>query len=157
MQAATAYSAPVVRFPSKRTKRAKPTADALARLCAALDVRIVPVTRRPRDNETTAVATLRGILAAHGEEHFVMLIRTIAESEGNARALVAPILYGVSDVMAAFPSWPDKGLDWIEAFDAIDLQSLLRLARPLCNVSKQKPRAAIGGMLVQLLQPVFTS
>ena len=39
--------------------------------------------------------------------------------------------------------------------DAIDLLALLRLARPLCNVSKQKPRAAIGGMLVQRLQPIF--
>jgi hypothetical protein len=43
----------------------------------------------------------------------------------------------------------------IEAFDAIDLQSLLRLPRPLCNVSKQKPRAAIAGMLLQRLQPIF--
>jgi hypothetical protein len=155
MQAATAYSAPVVRFPSKRTKRAKPAADSLARLCAALDVRIVPVNRRPRDNETTAAATLRDILAQHGEQHFIMVVRTVIETEGNARAMVAPVLLAVSDVLRAFPAWGNRGLEWLEAFDAIDLAAMLRLARPLCNVSKQKPRAAIGGMLVQLLRPRF--
>ena len=153
--AATASSAPLARFQSKRIRRAKPAADALVRLCAALDVQIVPVSRRPRYNETTAKATLADILAQHGEQHFVLLIRTIVESEGNARALVAPIIWAVSDIMLAFPGWPSSGLAWIEAFDAIELQSLLRLARPLCNVSKQKSRAAIGGMLVQRLQPVF--
>jgi hypothetical protein len=66
-------------------------------------VRIVPVTRRPRDNETTAVATLRGIFAAHGEEHFTLTVRTITETEGNARALVAPVLLAVSDVLLAYP------------------------------------------------------
>ena len=38
--AATASSAPLARFQSKRIRRAKPAADALARLCAALDVQI---------------------------------------------------------------------------------------------------------------------
>jgi hypothetical protein len=85
-------------LPVETHQRAKPTADALARLCAALDVKIVPVTRRPRDNETTAVATLRGILAAHGEEHFTLTVRTIIETEGNARAMVAPVLLAISDV-----------------------------------------------------------
>jgi hypothetical protein len=154
MQAATAFSAPVVRFPSKRIKRAKPTADALARLCAALDVKIVPVTRRPRDNETTAKATLRAILAEHGEQHFTLTVRTVTETNGNARAMVAPVLLAISDVLLAYPKWASTTA-WLEAFDAINLQSLLRLARPLCNVSKQKPRAAIGGMLIQLLHPRF--
>ena len=156
MPAAVALDGLVVRFPSKRIKRAKPDADALASLCAALEVKIVPVTRgRVRANETAAVATLRRILTKHGEQHLVMLIRTIAESEGNSRALVAPIIWAISDLMLAFPAWPNTGLNWLAAFDTVDLQSLLRLARPLCNVSKQRPRAAIGGMLVQLLQPVF--
>jgi hypothetical protein len=134
---------------------AEPVADALARLCAALDVKIVPVSGgRPRANETTAKATLRDILAEHGEQHFTMTIRTIIETEGNARAMVAPVLLAISDVLLAYPSWASTTA-WLDAFDAIDLQSLLRLARPLCNVSKQKPRAAIGGMLIQLLQPIF--
>jgi hypothetical protein len=98
------------------------------------------------------VATLRGILAAHGEEHFTLTVRTIIETEGNARAMVAPVLLAISDVLLAYPNWASTTA-WLDAFDAIDLLSLLRLARPLCNVSKQKPRAAIGGMLVQLLQP----
>ncbi len=156
MQAATAQSALVVHFPVPRVRKAKPGADALARLCAALDIKLVPVTRgRVRANETAAVATLRKILTKHGEQHFVMLIRTIAESEGNARALVAPIIWAISDLMLAFPAWPNTGLNWLAAFDTVDLQALLRLARPLCNASKQRPRAAIGGMLVQMLHPRF--
>jgi hypothetical protein len=127
----------------------------LATLCAALEVQIVPVSRRPRDNETTAKATLRDILAEHGEQHFIMTVRTILESEGNTRAMVAPIIHAVSDVMLSFPTWPNTGLDWLEAFDVIDLLSLLRLARPLCTVAGMKARAVIAGMLVQLLHPRF--
>jgi hypothetical protein len=91
---------PASAFARERSGSRQPgrDADALARLCAALDVKIVPVTRRPRDNETTAVATLRGILAAHGEEHFTLTVRTIIETEGNARAMVAPVLLAISDV-----------------------------------------------------------
>jgi|APCry1669192522_1035417.scaffolds.fasta_scaffold07934_6 hypothetical protein len=39
----------------------------------------------------------------------------------NRMALVEPILWTVSDVMLANPRWPAKGLEWLEAFDEIDL------------------------------------
>jgi len=159
MSIVAVITGPIARAPVRsrapRLSRPRHDSDALGRLCKALEIRIIPTKRRPRENETAAAATLRKILAQHGEAHFVMLIRTIAESEGNSRALVAPILWAINDVMLAFPAWPNKGLEWLASFDAINLQSLLRLARPLCNVSKQKPRAAIGGMLIQLLQPRF--
>ena len=110
MRAEAAHNGLVVRFPAPRARKAKPTADALAKLCSALEIKLVPVTRgRVRANETAAVATLRRILTKHGEQHLVMLIRTIAESEGNARALVAPIIWAISDLMLAFPAWPNGG------------------------------------------------
>jgi hypothetical protein len=112
---------PVGSFPREWRPRSRHDPDALARLCKAFEIRIVPTKRRPRDNETAAKATLRMILAQHGEAHFVLVIRTIAESEGNSRALVAPILWAISDVMLAFPAWPNRGLEWLASFDAIDL------------------------------------
>ena len=98
----------------------------LATLCAALEVQIVPVSRRPRDNETTAKATLRDILAEHGEQHVILLVRTIIESEGNANALVEPVIGAVSSLMIFHPEWANRGLAWIEAFDDVPLMALLQ-------------------------------
>jgi hypothetical protein len=136
--------------------RPVPDADALARLCKALEIRIVPTKRRPRENETTAAGTLQNILSKYGAAHFAMTIRTIVETKGHARALVEPVIYAVSDVMLAQPSWPNTGSDWLTAFDGIDLLSLQRMARPLFAISKLPARAAIGGMLVQRLAPIFS-
>jgi hypothetical protein len=148
---------PACSFPrEKRPARPGPDADALARLCKALEIRIVPTKRRPRENETTAAGTLQKILRRYGEAHFTMMVRTIAETKGNATALTEPVLWAISDVMLAQPSWPNTGSDWLTAFDSIDLRSLQKMARPLFAISKLPARAAIGGMLVQRLQPIFS-
>jgi hypothetical protein len=117
MSIVAVITGPIARAPVRsrapRLSRPRPDADALARLCKALEIRIIPTKRRPRENETAAAATLRKILAQQGEAHFVLLIRTIAESDGNSRALVAPIIWAISDVMLAFPAWPNRGLEWL--------------------------------------------
>ncbi|WP_024519392.1 hypothetical protein [Bradyrhizobium sp. Tv2a-2] len=57
-----------------------------------------------------------------GEEKVTLLLRTIAESTNGPTALTEPILRSVSSCMK--PSWVDRGLEWIEAFDSVDLVGL---------------------------------
>jgi hypothetical protein len=64
---------------------------------------------------------LEHIIKKRGPEHTILLLRTIMESENNRMALVEPILWALSDVIAANPRWTAKGLDWLVAFDKIDL------------------------------------
>jgi hypothetical protein len=35
----------------------------------------------------------------------------------------------VSDIIRGHPEWTDRGLEWLEAFDTIDLFQLLEVAR----------------------------
>ena len=62
------------------------------------------------------------------EGHKITLL-TIVESSGNERALTAAGIQGVSDLVLAYPSCPDRGLAWIEAFDNIDLIELAKMAK----------------------------
>ncbi len=54
-------------------------------------------------------------------------LRTVVESDGNQRALVADIIEAISDVIRVHPRWANLGLAWLEAFDKINLASI-RLA-----------------------------
>lgn len=69
------------------------------------------------------------MLLDHGEGHVFITLRTIVESSGNERALTAAGIQGVSDLVLAHPSCPDRGLAWIEAFDDIDLIDLATKAK----------------------------
>lgn len=95
------------------------------------------------------------MLAEYGQEHTVLVLRTIIESEGNAKALTAPIMRAVSALARAYPTWTATGLRWIEAFDTIPL-----LAR--CDAVKQLNRSAaapgwsyLAGMLTVELSGSF--
>jgi hypothetical protein len=71
------------------------------------------------------------MLDRHGAQHVTLLIRTIIESEGNAAALVEPVISAVSSVMVFQPEWPSRGLAWIEAFDHVPLMGLLQTMQDL--------------------------
>lgn len=148
MQAAPiAQNAPLVRYRTRRAKRAQPDTDALAGLYDAHAVTLVR--HRPRRKAATAElqvllealeapaiddearARLQRLLDRHGAEHVTLLIRTIIESEGNAGALSEPIISAVSSVMVFHKAWPDRGLSWIAAFDTIPLAALLQTMRDL--------------------------
>jgi hypothetical protein len=151
---AVAHKAAVARFPAPRARKGEQNHDALEGLLTALGVTIVPANKTRGANATAARATLQRILDQHGAQHLTLLLRAIVESEGNARALIEPVLYAISAVMVAYPAWPETGMRWLEAFDDINLLQMHNIARPL------KPgdlaRSAVAGMLVARLYPVFT-
>jgi hypothetical protein len=80
---------------------------------------------------------LQRLLDLFGPEHVTMLARTIVESEENEEALIEPIISAVSSVMTQRPYWPERGLDWIAAFDGIPLLDLLSTMRSLEIFSEQ--------------------
>jgi hypothetical protein len=96
--------------------------DALQRLLRSVERPFV---------DPEARARLQRLLERRGEQHVMMLIRTIIESEGNENALVEPIVSAVSSVIADFPKWTDKGLAWIEAFDSLNLTEIVATMRGL--------------------------
>jgi hypothetical protein len=64
-----------------------------------------------------------------GLPHATITLRTIVESKGNECALIADIVDAVSDLILANPRWPARGLEFIEAFDAIDLLAIRKAAK----------------------------
>lgn len=128
---------------------------ALASICESIDppVRIIEphVTRTP--GTTKCGRVLDRILERHGEEHVTMLLRTIMESENNRMALVEPIIWAVSDVMLANPKWPARGLEWLEAFDAIDLCDVWARSKEANGAPPE--RHGVASKLTELLQSRF--
>lgn len=57
-----------------------------------------------------------------GESHLRDVLPSIADSAGNERALTAPVIQAVSDVLLAHPAC--FGEDWLDALDKIDLFAL---------------------------------
>jgi hypothetical protein len=96
--------------------------DALQRLLRSVERPFV---------DPEARARLQVLLERRGEQHVLLLLRTIIESEGNGNALVEPIVSAVSSVIVDRPQWTDKGLAWIEAFDTLDLNGLVATMRGL--------------------------
>jgi hypothetical protein len=107
---------------TRDSTRDKAAAKALERLLEALEA--PPV-------DEAARAKLAKMLDRHGAPHVTLLIRTIIESEGNAAALVEPVISAVSSVMVFHPEWANRGLAWIEAFDNVPLAALLQTMQDL--------------------------
>jgi hypothetical protein len=49
---------------------------------------------------------------------------SVVESAGNERALTAPVIMAVSDLLLAHPGW--FGSDWLDALDKTDLSALYK-------------------------------
>jgi len=85
---------------------------------------------------------------AKGEEQVTLLLRTVFESTNGAAALTLPILRAVN--VCTLPQWVDRGLEWIEAFDVIDLVQLhatlseLGLEDQLDRVLRRKLERILG-------------
>lgn len=125
----------------------------IERICADLGISIVRCHEPTGPLRTKASQTLRRMLLDHGEGHVIITLRTIVESSGNDRALTASGIQGVSDLVLAHPSWPDRGLAWIEAFDHIDLVDLAAKAK--ANRTAVPKRQAMAAMLYERLAPIF--
>jgi len=123
----------------------------LAGICEELGIRIVPVTKQRAPMETCAVNTLDHILRDHGVKHLRSVLLSIAETENNKRMLVAPVIWAVSDILLAHPSW--FGGDFLEAMDRIDLAEMHERAK--ANREAAQPRQAIATMLFEELRKDF--
>jgi len=127
--------------------------DALKDILDSLGIEAIACNETIGPMKTKAVNNLRRILVQYGEGHVIIVLRTIVESSGNERALTSAAIWGVSDLVLAHPSWPERGLAWIEAFDDIDLVGLAKKAR--ANRKAVPKRAAMAAMLYERLAPAF--
>jgi len=127
--------------------------DRLRDICRDLDIEIIEVHQTRGPGQTCAVQTLQRILDERGEGHFVMVMRTIMESENNKYELVAPTMWAVSDTILNHPTWADTGLAWLEFFDTVDLAELARLAKQ--NKKTVPARRAIATMIFERAVKVF--
>lgn len=124
---------------------------ALQSICDELGIAIIPVTKQRGLMETCAVNTLERILKEHGEEHLRSVLISIVETENNKRMLVAPIIWAMSDLLLAHPSW--FGGEFLTAMDRIDLPSIHEQAK--ANRDAAQPRQAIATMLFNQLRNDF--
>lgn len=124
---------------------------ALAAICQELGITVVPVTKQRAPMETCAINTLARILNDHGPEHLRSVLMSIVETENNKRMLVAPVIWAVSDILLAHPSW--FGGDFLEAMDQIDLSELYERAK--ANRRAAQPRQALATMLFEILRQQF--
>jgi hypothetical protein len=124
---------------------------ALASICAELGITVIPVTKQRGLMETCAVNTLARLLNDHGPEHLRSVLMAIVETENNKRMLVAPVIWALSDILLAHPSW--FGGDFLEAMDRIDLAEMHERAK--ANREAAQPRQAIATMLFDELRTEF--
>jgi hypothetical protein len=123
----------------------------LANICTELGISIVPVTKQRGPMETYAVNTLARIASEHGEGHLRSVLLTIVETANNQRQLVAPVIWAVSDILLAHPSW--FGGELLDAMDAVDLADMHELAK--ANRRAAQPRQAMATMLFERLRERF--
>lgn len=105
-------------------------------VCADLGIEIVRPGRRSTDGlpQTCAERTIGKMLRRHGEPHTIFVLRTIAETEGNSGELVAHTVEAVSRLVLAHPRWADRGLEWFDAFDRIDLPAIRDQCRKIVRI-----------------------
>jgi hypothetical protein len=104
---------------------------AALQLFADLGITYSPPDRqtRRRPMATNCLGVVERMIRKFGLPHATITLRTIVESKGNECALIADIVDAVSDLILANPRWPARGLEFIEAFDAIDLLAIRKAAK----------------------------
>lgn len=122
-------------------------------ILSELGINLIPTTARRHPGDTKCAEVLQSLLERHGEGHLIMLLRTITESARNRMALVEPVIRAVSSIMLARPDWPDKGLEWLEAFDEIDLCHLWEEAK--LDQGAPAPRLGVEARLNDRLRVIF--
>lgn len=126
----------------------------LAAVCEELEIRVIPNPKHRGAMETKAVETLERILKEYGYWHLKMVLMSVVETENNKRALVAPVIWAMSDLIRAHPKWVAKSDDWFMAIDQVRLGELHAKAK--LNRRAAKPRDAIATMLFVHLSNLFS-
>ena len=122
----------------------------LTSLLDELEIKAIPLQSYRGPGATMATACLESILQQHGYGHTKLVLTSIAETRSNARELVAPVIWAISDLVVAHPEWAERVSDWFAAFDKVDIRVLRAFAKQ--NKSAVKPRAAIATLLFGFLK-----
>jgi hypothetical protein len=119
----------------------------LAGLLREFNVSVVPITqsRTRAARQTCAGKTLAKIFRERGYDHLRAVIMTFCETRPNKRALVAPAIWAVSDVLHAYPDW--FGDARLTAMDDIQLAELFE--RASANRRLAQPRASMAVLLFE--------
>jgi hypothetical protein len=125
----------------------------LAGLLREFNVTVIPISRNHRRaaRETCAGKTLAHIFKLYGYNHTRMVVMSIVESRPNRRALLAPTIWAVSDVLRAYPDW--FGDKWFQVMDTVDLAALFELAS--ANRRIAQPRSAIATLIFERMRQHF--
>ncbi|MCV9960405.1 hypothetical protein OIU34_00700 [Pararhizobium sp. BT-229] len=117
-------------------------------------IEIIHARAYPDVRQTRAVATMDRILRNRGEDHFRMVMSTLAETENNQGQLDEHLFWAVSDLVEAckeiIEAEPSR---WLEVFDAAPVGELQYIAKGLAGITHQ--RHAIAGMLFERVVRVF--
>lgn len=120
-------------------------------LCTEYGITIVDGRAYPSIRETRAVTTMERILNARGEDHFRMVLITLAETENNAAYLDKYLWWAVSDLVEVYSHLVEaQPSEWLKAFDAAPVGELQYIARPL-----KHQRYALVGMLAERITIAF--
>lgn len=119
-----------------------------------MGIAVIPTTKGRCDGETCAVATVAAIIERYDVGHAALVVRSIAETEGNERQLISPVLWSLSDLIAAYPEWAATSR-WLEAFDDIDIGAFVDEARRNRAACPLRPAITtfLGAMLRQVFDP----
>ena len=101
--------------------------------------------------QTCAGKTLANIFRLRGYEHLRSVIMSIVETKANKRALIAPVIWAVSDVLNAYPEW--FGDAWFKVMDRIDLAEMFE--RASANRRIALPRSAIATLIFERMREQF--
>ena len=114
-------------------------------ICTEYGIKIVDGRDYPGIRETRAVVTMDRILAAKGEDHFRMVMSTVAETSNNQGYIDKHLLWAVSDLVSACHEIIEqRPTEWLETFDAAPVAELQYIAKQLPH-----QRFALVGMLFE--------
>lgn len=120
-------------------------------ICEEYRIRIVDGRSYPGIRETRAISTLDRILTTKGEDHFRMVMSTVAETENNSGYLDKYLIWAVSDLVEAFGHLVERETSaWLEMFDEAPVGELQVIARRL-----KHQRFALVGMLSERVAMKF--
>lgn len=123
-------------------------------ICAEYGVEIVDRHAYPEIGQTRAGKTLERILRRYGEDHFRMLMTTVAETANTKRYLDEAGLWAASDLIRACRGIVDtRTAEWLELWDMAPVSDLQRISRDLSGFIPQ--RYAIGGMMYERIVRAF--
>lgn len=114
-------------------------------LCTEYGIVIVDGRAYPGIRETRAVVTMDRILSSKGEDHFRMVLSTVAETENNQGYIDKHLLWAVSDLVETYSLIvEEKTSEWLECFDAAPVGELQVVSKRL-----RHQRFALVGMIAE--------